>query len=129
MRPALPFAFLACCLIACAVAAPSGARQPERGRGLWVGPIPICRDTGAGVAAAADPAGRPTVTFTLAPQWRERLRRETERSVGKPLAVRLDGRIVSAPTVLEPITGGVLQLAGLSAREAAAVAAAVRRAC
>jgi hypothetical protein len=128
MRPALPFAFLACCLIACAAAAPSGARQPERGRGLWVGPIPICRDTGAGVAAA-DLAGRPTVTLTLAPRWRERLRRETERRVGKPLAVRLDGRIVSAPTVLEPITGGVLQLAGLSAREAAAVAAAARRAC
>jgi preprotein translocase subunit SecD len=64
-----------------------------------------------------------------APHGRPRLRRETERSVGKPLAVRLDGRIVSAPTVLEPITGGVLQLAGLSAREAAAVAAAVRRAC
>jgi preprotein translocase subunit SecD len=108
---------------------PAGAASPEGGRGLWVGPIPVCRDTAASVAAGADLAGRPTVTVTLTPQWRERLQRETERLVGKPLAVRLDGRIVSAPTVLEPITGGVLQLAGLSAREAAAVAAAARRAC
>jgi preprotein translocase subunit SecD len=105
------------------------AAPPEQGRGLWVGPIHLCRDSVSSAAAAADLDGAPAVTVTLAPEASARLRRETARLIDKPMPVRLDGRVIVAPFVREPITGGVLQLAGLARRDAQAIEAAARRAC
>ena len=36
----------------------------------------------------------------------------TTRLVGKPIAIELDGRIISAPNVHEPITGGTASISG-----------------
>lgn len=108
---------------------PADAAAPESGRGLWIGPIHVCRETGARVAVAADLAGGPTVTILLGPDGQAQLARETARLAGTALSVRLDGRVLLEPIVREAITGGMLQLSGLSAKDAAAIEAAALRAC
>ena len=111
------------------LALPAGAAaRGAGGRGLWIGPIPVCRDT-AQVVTGTDRRGAATATIGLRGRWRERLRRETERRVGEPMPVRLDGRLISAPIVLEPLTGGVLMLNGASPREVEALRAAAGRGC
>lgn len=129
MRPPPSLLLLLSCQAAVAAAAPAGAAPPEQGRGLWVGPIQICRDSALSAVAAADIDGAPIVTITLGTEASEALRRGTERLVGKPMPVRLDGRVIVEPIVREPITGGVVQLAGLARRDAQAMEAAGRRAC
>jgi preprotein translocase subunit SecD len=126
VRRTAAFPLLLACLIA-APAAPAGGEAP--GRGLRIGAIQLCRDAIASAVGAADSAGNPIVDLILRPQWRALLERETGRLVGKRMPVRLDGRLVAEPYVREPITGGVVRLAGLSRRDAAAVEAAARRRC
>ena len=46
----------------------------------------------------------------------------TNQLVGKQLAIVVDGIVVSAPTVQEPITSGMVQVSGLSEAEARALA-------
>ena len=119
-------ALVALILLATPAEAPAGGGA---GRGLWVGPIQVCRDTATQVMTGSDRSGGATATVTLRSQWRERLRRETERRVGRPLAVRLNGRLLFAPTVREPITGGVVELHGPSQAQMEAIRAAAGRAC
>ena len=49
--------------------------------------------------AGVDQNNQPDVQFTLNPAGAERFKRETGRSVGKRLAIILDGRVESAPTI------------------------------
>jgi len=42
----------------------------------------------------------------------------TEKAVGERLAILLDGKLVSAPTINEPIRGGSVQISGVSEKEA-----------
>jgi preprotein translocase subunit SecD len=46
----------------------------------------------------------PEVDFTLNPQGAERFKRETGRSIGKRLAIILDGRVESAPVIQSQIS-------------------------
>ena len=50
----------------------------------------------------------------------------TAANLGKPLPIRVDGRVVSAPLVNEPITGGEVQIAGVDQAEAERIAAALQ---
>lgn len=43
----------------------------------------------------------------------------TAANVGKPLAIVLDGKVLSAPVINEPITGGQAQLSGGFTQESA----------
>lgn len=45
------------------------------------------------------------------------------------MPIRLDGKLISEPIVREPLTGGVLALAGQSAQETDAIEAAIREPC
>jgi preprotein translocase subunit SecD len=45
----------------------------------------------------------PTILFSLNPPGAERFKRETGRSVGRRLAIILDGSVVSAPVIQGPI--------------------------
>lgn len=108
---------------------PAGASaRGAGGRGLWVGPIHVCRDA-AQVITGTDRRGEATATITLRPELRARLERETGRRVGRPMPVRLNGRTISAPTVMEPLTAGVVMLYGPTQRDAEAIRAAAGRAC
>jgi hypothetical protein len=108
----------------------AGAQPPDEARGLWIGPIHACRDTAESrLDDSKDQSPFASLIVTLRPQWRAQLQRETERLVGSAMPVRLDGKVISAPIVLEPLTGGVLSLAGASEAETEAIQAAIRQPC
>ena len=46
------------------------------------------------------------------PQVAERIAQITSDNVGKPFAIVLDGKIIEAPVIREPITGGSGQISG-----------------
>ena len=51
-------------------------------------------------------SNEPTVSFTLDRLGAQKFGRTTSDNVGKRLAIVLDGKIISAPSINEPITGG-----------------------
>ncbi len=59
-----------------------------------------------------DEYGRPIVQLEFSPEGSRKFYAATMRSVGKPLAILLDGRIISAPNVNEAIAGGRAQISG-----------------
>jgi preprotein translocase subunit SecD len=56
--------------------------------------------------------GKPVVGLTFTDEGGEKFAQLTEKNIGKPLAILLDGGIVSAPLVQEKITGGSAQISG-----------------
>ena len=57
-------------------------------------------------------SNQPTVSFTLDRLGAQKFGRTTTDSVGKRLAIVLDGKIVSAPSINEPITSGSGMISG-----------------
>lgn len=120
---------LAATLIATTVV-PATAAAPARERGLWVGSIHLCSDTVEAAEAGPDPySGSPTLTITLKPELRDRLRRETEPMVNRQISVRLDGETVMEPNVNEPLVFGALSLHGPSEQEMRRIADAASQDC
>ena len=54
----------------------------------------------------------PTVSFTLDRIGAQKFGRATTDNVGKRLAIVLDGKIISAPNINEPITSGNGMISG-----------------
>lgn len=127
--PLRPLAVIALLAVSGCASAPPPAAAAAAEVGLWVGPLQLCRDTVEAATAAEDSIGMPSLEIRLKPELRDRLRRETEKRVGQPMAVRLDGRIVSEPFVQEPITGGEISLSGATRPQIEAMRAASSRAC
>src|SRR3546814_2908328 len=50
--------------------------------------------------------GQPVVRFRFDTQGARRFGRATQENVGKPLAIVLDDKVISAPVIREPILGG-----------------------
>lgn len=76
--------------------------------------------------AGADAAtGMPIVTLRLSPESAAAVGAFTRDNVGRRVALMVDGEVVSAPVVREPIAGDVVQISGNMARpeEAADLAA------
>ena len=119
---------LACAGTGCAPAEPP-AGAGAASRGLWFGPLHLCRDTVDNANLSEDEAGMPVLRIGLKPDLKDRLRLETEARVGRPLPALLDGRTISEPVVLEPITGGEISLSGVSRRVAEAMRAAALAEC
>ena len=61
---------------------------------------------------AYDQNGRPAVTTTFNSIGARAFAKLTSENVGKRFAIILDGKILSAPTIQEPITGGYGQITG-----------------
>jgi SecD/SecF fusion protein len=57
-------------------------------------------------------SGEPIVQFRFDSEGARVFGRITDRNVGKPFAIVLDGRVLSAPVIREPITGGSGQISG-----------------
>ena len=57
-------------------------------------------------------SGQAIVQFRLDSEGGRRFADITRRNVGKPFAIVLDGKILSAPVIQEPITGGSGQISG-----------------
>ncbi len=66
------------------------------------------------VAASAgyDQNGRPDINFRFNGQGTRRFADATIQNVGKRFAIILDNRVISAPVIQEPITGGSGQITG-----------------
>lgn len=59
-----------------------------------------------------DQAGQPIVSFEFDGVGARRFADATTQNVGKPFAIVLDDKIISAPVIREPITGGAGQISG-----------------
>lgn len=59
-----------------------------------------------------DQNGQPVVSFRLDARGTDRFCRVSRDNVGKPFAVVLDGEVVTAPVLREPICGGQGQISG-----------------
>jgi len=71
--------------------------------------------TGAALKSATpgtNQFGEPVVNIEFTSDGAKVFRDVTTRSVGKPLAILLDKRIISAPNISEPIAGGRAQISG-----------------
>lgn len=72
-----------------------------------------------------DQNNRAIVNFRFDQPGARAFGRTTIDNVGKPFAILLDGRVISAPTINEPITGGSGQISGNFTPESAAELAAL----
>ena len=59
-----------------------------------------------------DENGRPSVTFRFDSAGAKRFGETTQANVNRPFAIVLDGKVVSAPVIREPILGGSGQITG-----------------
>ena len=59
-----------------------------------------------------DENGRPSISFTFDSTGAKRFGRVTQENVGKPFAIILDDKVLSAPTIETPILGGRGQITG-----------------
>ena len=59
-----------------------------------------------------DQDGRPDIEITFNTAGARRFGRTTQENVGKPFAIILDDKILSAPNINEPILGGRAQISG-----------------
>jgi protein-export membrane protein SecD len=86
--------------------------------------------TGADLSGATqdfDQRNRPSISFQLHPAGAQRFGRATAANVGRPFAIVLDDRIVSAPTIQSPIMTGNGQITGSFTIESAEQLAIVLR--
>lgn len=104
------------------------AAPAEGERGLWIGPVHVCRNSIETASAIRDPDGSRALLVTLEPAAGQLLARATAGRVGRKLPIRLDGRTLSEPVINEPILGGRAQVSGL-AEDVDAAARAAREPC
>ncbi len=72
--------------------------------------------------------GVPVVNFRFDTAGARRFGEATAANVGRPFAIVLDGKVITAPTIREPITGGAGQISGSFTVESAAELAILLRA-
>ena len=104
---------------------PEDARQGRATPGSQVlqmadgtGPITVKRrvmvdgDQLTDARAGFDQDGRPDINIKFNTVGARRFARTTQENVGKPFAIILDDKVLSAPNINEPILGGQAQIAG-----------------
>lgn len=94
--------------------------------GLWLGAVPIRRSTAEVTVSTEAYTGLPSVVFTMKPAWQPLLQRETERTVGGRLQLRLDGKVLAEPLIAEPIYGASFFISLNTDEEAERIEAAAR---
>jgi preprotein translocase subunit SecD len=57
-------------------------------------------------------SGEPIVSFKFNTAWSRKFAQATTENVGLPFAIVLDNKVISAPVIREPITGGQGQISG-----------------
>lgn len=82
-------------------------------RGAWAGPIQLCRENVLSTAiTSTTPTDVPILTVTLVAPLKTTWFDITKLSVGRPIAIRLDGAVIVKPVVNEPIEKGEFQVSG-----------------
>ncbi|MCJ7421494.1 protein translocase subunit SecD [Sphingomicrobium astaxanthinifaciens] len=72
----------------------------------------VSGDQLANAQQSFDQDGNPVVSLTFNSQGARRFGRVTQENVQKPFAMLLDGAVLSAPNINEPILGGQAQISG-----------------
>jgi preprotein translocase subunit SecD len=96
--------------------APAGSQILPRADGT--GPIAVKRrvivsgDQLENARQGFDQDGRPVVEIKFNSDGARRFGRVTQENVGKPFAIILDDKVLSAPNINEPILGGSAQISG-----------------
>jgi hypothetical protein len=80
--------------------------------GIWFGPLKLCRAVVADAKLTREPSDYLALVIKLTGDTAPTLAMLTERSIGHPLAVRLNGKVIAQPIVDEPLERGELQLSG-----------------
>lgn len=100
---------------------------PAAEKGIWIGNLDLCRSGPVEAMVSTDVySGSPVISIVLPAKLRGALAELTAANIGKPLPIRVDGRVVSEPHVNEPISGGELQISGVDQAEADRIAAALQ---
>ncbi|MFZ1741602.1 MAG: hypothetical protein WAT93_02045 [Pontixanthobacter sp.] len=87
---------------------------PDRSSGVWIGDLKLCAETVKRVSDGFDEVrGLPLVAIRFRPEAGKRIAEMTSALVGQRLEVTINGSVISAPTVAEPVTGGEIQLLAL----------------
>ncbi|MFC3787009.1 hypothetical protein GGR90_002435 [Sphingopyxis italica] len=130
MRLNLAPVLLASALLLCPAAltaqavAQSGAAAEK---GIWIGNLDLCRSGPVKAVASIELySSLPIVSIVLPAALHDALEELTAANIGKPLPIRVNGRVVSEPNVNEPISGGELQISGVDQAEADRIAAALQ---
>ncbi len=71
-------------------------------------------------SVGADQSGRPAIDFRFDGTGARRFGEATAANIGRPFAIILDGKVISAPTIQGAITGGTGQITGQFSIEEAA---------
>ncbi|MFD1747493.1 protein translocase subunit SecD [Rhizobium helianthi] len=103
--------------------------QDEEGRPYPIqNRVLISGDRLTDARVAFDPnTSEPVVSFRFDQAGATRFSEVTRQNVGQPFAIVLDGKVLSAPVIREPITGGAGQISGtFSVSEANTLAALLR---
>ena len=72
----------------------------------------ISGDQIADAKQSYDQNGQPDVTITFNGEGGRRFARVTQENAGKPFAIIVDGQVISAPNINEPILGGTATISG-----------------
>jgi SecD-like export protein len=97
------------------VPVPAAAPIPIAGQRLDL--RPLIRNDGFAEASLGEADGRPTLQFVFNPEAAAVLGVHTSAHVGEVIAVVVDGIVVSAPIIREPIFGGEMVIEGPDRRE------------
>ncbi|WP_292027365.1 carboxylesterase family protein [Brevundimonas sp. UBA2416] len=77
------------------------------GPSVWVDLTPVIDGRHlVNVSVTTDASNRPAIAFRFDGEGARRFGRFTAANVGKRFAIVLEGKVISAPTVMTPITGG-----------------------
>jgi len=93
---------------------------PGKPWSVYVAPAAELTDKDVQSAEVATDSGRPTVDVVLTPAGARKLAQLTAAHIDEPLAMFVDGKIVSAPLIKDRIPTGRLRLFGQFTEEAAA---------
>jgi preprotein translocase subunit SecD len=100
---------------------PFAEGSPQEGQSLAVRRLGGIRgDNLTNAVAGVDPqTNEPLVNIQFDSQGGQRFADLTTQNVGKPFAIILDGKIISAPNINEPILGGAARISGSFTTESA----------
>jgi preprotein translocase subunit SecD len=92
--------------------APSNARSGRAQSYLIRKKVEVGGERLVQASATLDQYSRPAVTFRFDTAGAKRFGRITRLNVGRPFAIVLDGEVITAPVIQEPILGGSGQITG-----------------
>ncbi len=99
-------------------------------RGVWIGPLKLCRDTVRSTERGLDTdTGQPRLLMKLTKEAGISFASITSQSINRRLPVRLNGVIISSPTVFERMEEGSLQIIGPESAVLDSVRAIIGGAC